>query len=58
LRKPTIYKPIARLTRGHRYSIQINKVRNKKEDITTETEGIKKKKTSNPATKAYTQQNF
>jgi hypothetical protein len=33
-----IYKPLARLTRGHRDSIQINKIRNGKEDITAETE--------------------
>ena len=30
-------KPLARLTRGHRDSIQINKFRNETEDITTET---------------------
>ena len=33
-----IDKPLARLTRGHRDSIQINKIRNGKEDITAETE--------------------
>ena len=33
-----IDKPLARLTRGHRDSIQINKIRNEKGDITTETE--------------------
>ena len=38
-----IDKPLARLTRGHRDSIQINTIRNEKEDITTETEEIKKK---------------
>jgi hypothetical protein len=32
-----IDKPLARLTRGHRESIQINKIRNEKGDITTET---------------------
>jgi hypothetical protein len=37
-------KPLASLTRGHRDSIQINKIRNEKEDITTETDKIKKKK--------------
>jgi hypothetical protein len=37
-----IYKPLARLTRGHMDSIQINKTRNEKGDITTETEEIKK----------------
>ena len=29
-------KPLAKLTRGHRDSIQINKIRNDKGDITTE----------------------
>jgi hypothetical protein len=37
-----IDKPLARLTRGHRDSIQINKIRNEKGDITTKTEEIKK----------------
>ena len=37
-----IDKPLARLTRGHRDSIQINKIRNEKGDITTETEEIQK----------------
>jgi hypothetical protein len=32
-----IDKPLARLTRGNRHSIQINKIRNGKEDIATET---------------------
>jgi hypothetical protein len=32
-----IDQTIARLTRGHRDSIQINKIRNEKGDITTET---------------------
>jgi hypothetical protein len=31
-----IDKPSARLTRGHRDSILINKIRNEKEEITTE----------------------
>jgi hypothetical protein len=35
-----IDKPLARLTRGHRYSILINKLRNEKGDITTEPEEI------------------
>jgi hypothetical protein len=39
-----IDKPLARLTRGHRDSILINKVRSEKGDITTESEEIKKKK--------------
>jgi len=33
-------QPLATLTRGHRDSIQINKIRNEKGDITTETEEI------------------
>jgi hypothetical protein len=33
-------KPLARLTRGHRDSIIINKIRNKKRDITTNPEEI------------------
>jgi hypothetical protein len=37
-----INKSLARLTRGHRDSIQINKIRNERGDITTETEEIKK----------------
>jgi hypothetical protein len=37
-----IDKPLARLTRGHRDSIQINKIRNEKGNITTETEEIQK----------------
>ena len=32
-----IDKPLARLTRGHRGTTQINKIRNEKGDITTET---------------------
>jgi hypothetical protein len=35
-----IDKPLARLTRGHRDSILINKFRNEKEDITTDPEEI------------------
>jgi hypothetical protein len=49
-------KPLARLTRGHKDSVQINKIRNEKADITTETEEIKK--ASDPTTKAYIQQNW
>ena len=37
-----IDKHLARLTKGHRDSIQINKLRNEKGDITTETEEIQK----------------
>ena len=33
-----IDKPLARLTRGHRESIQIDKLRNERGDITTEAE--------------------
>jgi hypothetical protein len=33
-------KPLARLTRGHRYSILINKIRNERGDITTDPEEI------------------
>jgi hypothetical protein len=35
-----IDKPLARLARGHRDSVLINKIRNEKEDITTEPEEI------------------
>ena len=35
-----IDKPLAKLTKGHRDSIQIYKIRNEKGDITTETEEI------------------
>jgi hypothetical protein len=35
-----IDKPLARLTRGHRESILINKIRNEKRDITTDPEEI------------------
>jgi hypothetical protein len=38
-----IVKPLTRLTRGHRDSILINKIRNERGDITTESEEIKKK---------------
>ena len=37
-----IDKPLTRLTRGHRDIILINKIRNEKGDITTETEEILK----------------
>jgi hypothetical protein len=36
-----IDKPLAKLTKGHRESIQIIKIRNEKEDITTETVDLK-----------------
>ena len=35
-----IDKPLARLTRGHRESILLNKIRNEKGDITTDPEDI------------------
>jgi hypothetical protein len=37
-----IGKPLATPSRGHRDSVQINKIRNEKGDITTETKEIKK----------------
>ena len=37
-----IDKPLVRLTKEHKDSIQINNIRNKKGDITTETEEIQK----------------
>ena len=37
-----IDKPLARLTRGHRECVQINKIRNEKGDITTDSEEIQK----------------
>jgi CTP-dependent riboflavin kinase len=37
-----IDKPLARLTRGYRDSMQINKIRNEKGDLTTVTEKIQK----------------
>jgi hypothetical protein len=37
-----IDKPLAKLAKGHRNSIQINKIRNKKGDITSEMEAIQK----------------
>jgi hypothetical protein len=37
-----IDKPLARLTRGNRNSIFINRIRYEKGDITTEIEGIQK----------------
>jgi hypothetical protein len=46
-----IDKPLARLSRGHTDTIQINKIRNEKGDKTTETEEIKK--TPDPTTKDY-----
>ena len=51
-----IDKPLARLTRGHRDSILINKIRNEKGD---KQQTLKKSKTpSDPSTKGYTQQNW
>jgi hypothetical protein len=51
-----IDKPLARLTRGHSDSILINKIKNEKGDITTDTKEIQN--TINPSTKVYTQQNW
>jgi hypothetical protein len=49
-------KPLARLTRGQRESILINKIRNEKRDIQ---QILKKSKTpSDPSTKGFTQQNW
>ena len=48
-------KLLAKLTKGPRGSIQINKIRNEKGDI-TETEEIQNK-SSDPTIKYYTQQN-
>jgi hypothetical protein len=50
-----IDKPIARLTRGHRDSIIINKIKNEKGDITTEPEEIQN--ISDTTIKGNTQQN-
>ena len=50
------HKPLCRLNRGHRGRIQISKIRNEKGDIIMETVEIKKK-SSDPTTKAYNQQN-
>jgi len=49
-------KPFARITRGHRECIQINKIRNEKGDTTTASEEIRKK--IDPIIKAYIQQNW
>ena len=50
-------KHLAKPTRVHRDSTQIHKIRNEKGDITTETKEIQKK-SSDPTTEAYTQQNW
>jgi hypothetical protein len=49
-------KPLARQTKEHRDSIQINKIRNEKGDIPTEAMEIQK--SSDPTTKVYTQLNW
>jgi hypothetical protein len=49
-------KSLAKLTKGPRSSIQISKIRNEKEDTTTEMEKLKN--SSNPITKSYTQANW
>ena len=48
-------KPLARLTRGHRDIILINKIRNEKGDITTDPDEIQN--TIRSFYKVYTQQN-
>jgi hypothetical protein len=40
IKNKDIDKPLAKLTRGHRDSILINKIKNEKGDITTEPEEI------------------
>ena len=50
-----IDKPLATLTRGHRDSILINKIRIEKGDIITETEEIKK--SPHATTKGYSKKN-
>jgi hypothetical protein len=50
-------KPLARLTRGHRNSILINKIKNEKWNIAIESEEIQKKHQIS-TTKVYTQQNW
>jgi hypothetical protein len=52
-----IDKPLARLTRGHRDIIKINKIRNEKGYITTKTEEFQKK-SLDLTTKGYNQQNW
>jgi hypothetical protein len=52
-----IDKPLARLTKGHRDKILINKIRNEKGDITRESEK-NFKKSSYPTKEASTQQNW
>ena len=39
-----IDRPLAKLTKGHKDNMQINKVKNEKGNMTTEVEEIKKKK--------------
>jgi hypothetical protein len=51
-----IDKPLARLTRGHREIILINKIRNEKGDITTDPEAIQN--TIRSFYKSYTQKNW
>ena len=57
MREIKIDKPLAKLSRGHRDSIQISKIRNEKGYITSDTEEIQKK-SSDPTTRDYTQQNW
>ena len=52
-----IDKLLAKLTKGHSDSTQMNKIRKRKGDITTETQEIQKE-SSDLTTKAYNQQNW
>ena len=49
-----IEKPISKLTKGPRKSIQVKQMRNEKRDIKTETEEVKKI-SLDPTTSAYIQ---
>ena len=51
-------KPLARLTRGHKDSIQINKMRNEEGDIYNNGNCGNSKISSDPTTKTYIQQNW
>ena len=54
--KNKIDKPLAKLTREHRESTQISKIRNENGGITTDTKEIQI--SSDPTTKGYTQQKW
>ena len=53
-----IDKPLARLNKGHRDRIQINKIRNEKADITTKNEETQIFKKMDRIIKGYIQQNW